>query len=431
MSERVPKWVTDLALDIYKVIQKPGAMDRFREMVNMWASKHEGDINNHLEWEERRRQYFQQLLSSDPRLLDESSGPPEQGWQCEAYVLRTLADSASGSEIRSTIIKGWVPPELSVGAEPEIPYPLPLSADHELTLEEKYVVLAAVYDVGRKGTEQIPPCEWPQDWGEEGAISNAKKSIFFESLRRDVSELSADHEGWLRILLDCVKRDIEGRTKQDVIEQGKDMASDETRVEGWIRRVKDHRVMSILIIAGVAIIALGAVAGGLDTIITFWAKHISMRDVPQQSASQGIWERTIVSATASVEINVRSDEQINAHNMNRGLLLAFTKEKKVLLLMESEDSYAKQIGEGTVQYSGNVRMSLTDKAFNQPLSILRDARYVQLQVEVIPANSDIVSGKINCAFNDGIPATVVVPPQRMRGNVIMVQDIDFAQLVKN
>jgi hypothetical protein len=430
MRENVPKWMTDLALDIYKVVQKRGAMDRFREMVDKWASEHEADINNHLRWQERKREYFQQLSSGDPRLLDEDAGPPEQGWVYEIYVLHSVADPPAGSEIRSTTINGWVPPQLSVAAEPEIHHPLPLSADHQLSLEEKYLILAAVYDVGRKGTEQIPRWEWPRDWGEEGAVSNAKKAIFLVSLRRDVLDMSVDDEGWLRTWLDCVKNDIQDQTGQKAVSGSKDMAPDGTRVERCIRKAKNHPVMSILIIVGVVIIALGAVAGGLDAIINFWDKHISGHDVSQETPRQDVFEQPIASAAASLEIDVRSAEQVNAHNMTVGMSLAFGREREGLLVMTSEDSHARQIGDSTVRYSGNLRMALTDKAFNQPLSILRDAQFIQLRVGAIPPNSEILSGTVNFAFNDGIPVRVTVPPQKMPGTLIMIRDVDFAALLK-
>lgn len=430
MNGSVPKWMADLALDIYRIIQKRQAMDRFREMVDRWVSKHEGDINNLLEWQERRKQYLLQLSSGDPRLLDEGAGPPERGWLYEIDVLHTAADSASGSEIRSTPVEGWVPPELSIGAEPEICHPLPLSADHELTLEEKYVILAAVYDVGCKGTEKIPRSEWPRDWEEEGAVSNAKRAIFFESLRRDVLELSTDDEGWLRVLLDCVRKDIEGQTSSEVVSGSKDEVPDTTRVERCIRKAKNHPVISILIVLGIVVGAVAFLLTSLDTIFDFCGKYILGHDATQQTAPQDIFERPIAGAAASVEVDVRSDEQINTHNMNVGMSMAFARERESLLLMTSGDSYARQMGNSTVRYSGSLRMSLTDKAFNQPLSILKNVRYIQLQVGAIPMNSEILSGAVNCAFNEGIPVRVPVPPQKMQGNRIMVRDVDFAKLLK-
>jgi hypothetical protein len=429
MKGSAPKWMTSLALDVYKVIQEYDALGRFREMVDRWASSHERDIRSRLEWEERRKQHFERLSLGDLRLRDESAGPPEQGWKWEMFILHRGASREARADRDATIV-GWVPPDLSFDVEPEINHPLPLSADHQLTVEEKYVILAAVYDVGRKGTERIPPWEWPDDWGDEGALSNAKKSLSFEGIRQSVWELNADDEGWLRALLDSVTKDIESQRGPATISTGKDMLPDGTRVERCIRKAKNHPVVSVLIIAGVVIVALGAVAGGLDTIINFCGKYLPAHQVPRAGQSGNIFERPIVSATAGVEIDIRSEEQINSvHNMNVGIFLAFAKGRDALLQMTSADSHARRIGDGVIRYSGSLEMALTDKAFKKSLSILRDAQYVQVQVEAIPRNSEVLSGTINCAF-DGVPVTLNVPPQKMQENRIFVRNINLAELLK-
>jgi len=428
MSGNIPKWLTGLALEIYKIIQKHNALDWFREMVDKWASKHEGDVKNRLEWEERKGQYFQQLSSGDPRLLDKGAGPPDQGWEWETFVVHDVTTQTADSG-EHAIVSGWVPPELSISAEPEISHPLPLNREHQLTIEEKYTVLAAVYDVGRKGTEEIPPWEWPKSWGEEGAFPNAKRCIFFEGVCRSVSELNPDDEGWLRTFLDDVTKDIERQAGHNVVGRSKDVIPDATRVERWIRKAKNHPVMSILIVLGIVVGAIGFIATSLDAIFDFYGNYVS-NDAGQQTRPQDFMGSPIVSAAASVEINVRSEEQINSHNMNRGISLAFAKEREPVLTMSSQDSYTRQMGDDVVCYSGHLGMSLSDKAFNQPLSILKQTQYVQILVEAMPRNSEILSGTITCAFNDSIPVKVVVPYQKMQGNVVVVRDIDFAELLK-
>jgi hypothetical protein len=50
MSENVPKWANDLALDVYKVIQQHEGMPRFREMVDKCVADHETQIDDLQEW---------------------------------------------------------------------------------------------------------------------------------------------------------------------------------------------------------------------------------------------------------------------------------------------------------------------------------------------------------------------------------------------
>jgi len=210
MIENIPEWITNLALDIYRVIQQYKAMPRFHEMVNKWAENREAEIDRLITWNEQRRLHFEQTVARDPRLQDDKAGPPEQGWQFENHLQHTEKKTESGWQRSHNIINGWVPLELSNSIKPEITQLFPLSREHKLTLIEKYTVLAAVYDYGRKGTQEIPPWQWPgpDNWESPDALSNAKRSLFFESLCDAVSRIQPGEEGWLKAMLDDVKNDL-------------------------------------------------------------------------------------------------------------------------------------------------------------------------------------------------------------------------------
>ena len=55
--------------------------------------------------------------------------------------------------------------------------------------------------------------------------------------------------------------------------QKKPTVSSETRTDKCIKKIKDYPVLSLIIVIGIIIIALGAVAGGLDNILNFWNKN--------------------------------------------------------------------------------------------------------------------------------------------------------------
>jgi len=210
MRESIPEWITKLALDIYKVIQKYEAMPRFQEMVNQWAEGHEAEMERLKEWQNERKHHFEQSVAENLRLQDENAGPPETDWKWEIHILHSFQSTESGEEHISKIISAWVPPGLSISAEPKITHILPLSREHELNLPEKYALLTAIYDVGRRGTEEIKLWPWPSPdkWDTPNALSNAKKCMFFEGLRRDVCELTNNDEKWLRLSLNDVEKDI-------------------------------------------------------------------------------------------------------------------------------------------------------------------------------------------------------------------------------
>lgn len=207
MSETIPSWLDELAQNIYNIILKYNAIPRFKEMINEWAEKHQAEIDKLNKWNEQRRSHFEENVINDIRLQDKSAGPPEDGWQFELHIQHKIKNT----EPSSTIINGWAPPELSKSKEPQITPLLPLSRDHELSLAEKYTVLATIYDYAHEDTENIPLWEWPgpKNWDAPNAISNAKKCISFEALKRYVPELDNSSEMHLTNFLSEVESDLE------------------------------------------------------------------------------------------------------------------------------------------------------------------------------------------------------------------------------
>ena len=431
MSKNVPEWINTLALDIYKIIQRYKAMSRFEDMVKTWAEGHEAEIDNLKTWNHKRRLHFEKTIATDVRLKNEKAGPPEQGWQFESYVQHIEQQTESG--LQRSYIQGWVPPELSISAEPEITRILPLGRDHELTLAEKYTVFATVYDYGRKGTEGMPPWPWPgpDDWDKPGALSNAKRGIFFEGLCRAVSELEPDDEGWLRAILGVVEENVAewaGVQRADLKKQTAKAAS-ETRSERYIRWVKNHPVLSVLYVVFKGTLALGAVAGSIYAVVIL-VNYFGGQDEKGQIPKGRIEDQPIVSVRATVEIAIRSEEQVNARHPYNGAVLAFGKGTEALVTLSSRESQAKQMGTGEVRYSSELDMKVTDKAFKQPLSLLQQVEYAQVRFEIIPPNSDVLSGTVICIFNNNIPIQVSVSPQKMRENLITIPNINLAEVLE-
>jgi hypothetical protein len=213
MSKDIPEWLTNLALDIYKFIQAHNVMPHFQKMVDKWAEQQKEESDRIKQWKDKRRRYFEEIVVSDDRLRNKSAGPPEENWQWESYIIHKYEKTESGLRHITQDVSAWVSMELSIAAEPEVRHILPLSNKYELSLAEKYAILAAIYERGRRGTEKIPLWDWPgpNHWSAPNALLNAKKCIFFEILSQSVLDISKDKEVWLRTFIDDIKKDISTR----------------------------------------------------------------------------------------------------------------------------------------------------------------------------------------------------------------------------
>lgn len=247
MNNHIPEWITILALDIYRLIQKYDALASFQEKVREWAIGHEAKVNRHLEWRRQRNLHFEQAVNSDPRLQDEKSGPPNEGWEWENYPLNISPQIDPDTKRSIKIVKAWVPPELLRDSEPDIKHILPLSREQQLSLTEKYTLLAAIYDFGRKGTDEIPPWEWPDLNTDVSSdeLADAKKCLSFESLCDAASSLRQDNEGWLRAFLDDVENDL----RKNVETEPDTKSEREVTIERHKPSYKKIRVVTVGIIA--------------------------------------------------------------------------------------------------------------------------------------------------------------------------------------
>jgi len=425
MSEHIPDWLSSLALDIYKIIQRYKAMSRFEEVVNTWAEDHQAEIAKQITWNKKRASYFEKTVTVDERLQNEQAGPPEEGWEFQHHVQHT--------ENRHTIIQGWVPPELSISAEPEITNIFPLRRDHGLSLVEKYAALAVIYDCGRKGTDELPLWEWP-DFSKEqtpSTMSDAKKCLSFEGLRRYVANLVPEDEEWLRIMLNDVEADIAewaGVQRADLKTQTAEAVS-ETRSDRYVRWAKDHPLLSILYVLFRGIIIVGAVAGSLYGMVILYDR-IAGAGKTNGTSAEKVEDQPIVSVRATVEIAIRSEEQVNARHPYNGAVLAFGKGKEPLLRLSSESSRAKQMGTSEVRYSSELAMKATDVGFRQPLSLLQQIEYAQVWFDIIPSNSEILSGTVVCIFNNHVPIELRIPPQKMREKLVNIPDVNMAEILR-
>jgi hypothetical protein len=201
----------------------------------------------------------------------------------------------------------------------------------------------------------------------------------------------------------------------------------ETRTDECVKRIKNHPVISILIIIGIIIIALGAFMGGLDNILRFLDERVLKLSDSKTTPLQDIMDTSILTATATVDIIIASDKaEGKTSHIAPGNYVAFGKGSEALLVMSSTECTSEQTGERTLRYYSTVSLEATSRALNQPLSMLKEAEYVQICLEPMPSGSHVLSGKALCVFNGDIPMEIPIKPQRMTGELIIIRDIDRA-----
>jgi len=150
------------------------------------------------------------------------------------------------------------------------------------------------------------------------------------------------------------------------------------------------------------------------------------------------FRQPINAASATVEIIVDSDEEIDTHFMDRGGYLIFAKNQKALLTVSSQDSWGRQSGNDRVLYKAIFNMDVNDYAAGKPVSTIAESEYVQIFFHKIPKDKKILSGKAVCTINNEIRFEMDIPEQmpvqvhenekskRADNNLILVRDLKSA-----
>lgn len=134
-------------------------------------------------------------------------------------------------------------------------------------------------------------------------------------------------------------------------------------------------------------------------------------------------KKPIASATAQVEVNIKSDEQVSVRYMDAGGYLAFVKNSQSLLLTSNTQSDARQNGKGEVVYDGDFQMRADHSSVGKPIEILQTSDAIQIGFNKIPENSQVVKGKASVVINGDVRYEFEILPQQMQGDKIFIRDI--------
>ena len=135
------------------------------------------------------------------------------------------------------------------------------------------------------------------------------------------------------------------------------------------------------------------------------------------------YEQPIRTATATVQVTIESDEQVNTTYMGQGGYVAFGKGAEALIIMLDRQCRAKQNGKGQVIYRGVFSMDAAHPASGKPLSFLKEAEYVQIVFKPMPPKSKVVTGEAICILNSQERIEFKILPQQMPNDKIFVRDL--------
>jgi hypothetical protein len=138
------EWLANIAAAVDGMLRRPGGMGLFRRMINTWLRDVAMQRNEQKAFRKRRARHFEKKIASDPRLADKSKKAPAKGWRWESYV-----------PPEGPSIEGWVPPGLSIEAEPQAESLASFGRDREPSLQKQYALLAAIHNGVLVGVRKV------------------------------------------------------------------------------------------------------------------------------------------------------------------------------------------------------------------------------------------------------------------------------------
>ena len=134
-------------------------------------------------------------------------------------------------------------------------------------------------------------------------------------------------------------------------------------------------------------------------------------------------KKTIASATAHIEVTIKSEEKISTRYMDRGGYLIFVKNRQPYLATANTQSDANQNGKGEVIYVGDFFTHSECQAIGKPIETLQSSDSIQIMFVKIPPNSQVVTGKAIIVINGDTRFEFEIPPQKMNDDKIFILDI--------
>ena len=188
-----------------------------------------------------------------------------------------------------------------------------------------------------------------------------------------------------------------------------------------------HRRLYVILMSVAALATLLSFLFG-DNIWDRFSKEFK-DDKP--AAKQIETPKTIVVASATVEVKIMSDLDLNGTVANVKAYLAFVKGNKPLLITSSIGYTANQTGNDEVIYKAKLDMDAKDSAVGNPVSFLKDAEYIQIEFGRMPSDSHVLEGDAICIINNSVRLEFSIPPQKLVNNRIFIRNLSESLRVLN
>lgn len=136
-------------------------------------------------------------------------------------------------------------------------------------------------------------------------------------------------------------------------------------------------------------------------------------------------KKPLASATAKVEIVIKTDKHNPNARYGAGGYLAFFKNGQSLLMTAALYADTYPYAEGEVLYKLDLQMDAENSAVGKPIEILQTSDLIQIYFHPhpIPENSQVVKGKASVVINGNERVEFEILPQQMQGNNIFIRDV--------
>ncbi|MCX6899415.1 MAG: hypothetical protein NT105_12020 [Verrucomicrobia bacterium] len=138
----------------------------------------------------------------------------------------------------------------------------------------------------------------------------------------------------------------------------------------------------------------------------------SLKKIVDRLEKQNPLMQPIASASATVDLRIKSSDGVNAHFMDQGGYAVFGNGNTALLETASHESWGRQTGKGEVQYHGTFAMPANCPAVGKPIQFLKQAGYIQTEFFAMPTNSVVLGGEVALVINGNVRLNFTIPEQQ-------------------
>lgn len=137
----------------------------------------------------------------------------------------------------------------------------------------------------------------------------------------------------------------------------------------------------------------------------------SLKQVVERLDRGAPTRQPLQSASASLEIVVRSLRQVKAHDLGCPSRLSLRQGQEALLELAAPDCFLEQMGEGRLAWRATLQLDPSHAGAGRPVEALAKADRLEAAIELIEPGSRVLEGKVVFTLNSAVRFEVPIPPQ--------------------